>query len=176
MKALAVFCGSRSGKDPLYMTHARQLGERMAQHGITLIYGGGSVGLMGAVADGVMDAGGKVIGVIPEVLMAWEQDHKNITELKVVADMHVRKKLMYELCDAAVILPGGFGTLDELFEMLTWNQLNIHDKRIFVLNTSGFYDAMLAHARVMEDQEFLYDKLEDRITVVSDVDELFRSI
>ncbi len=98
---------------------------------ITLIYGGGNVGIMGTVADEVMKNGGKVIGVIPQVLVEWERQHENISELIIVDDMHTRKRTIYDLCDAAVALPGGFGTLDELFEMLTWNQLSIHDKHIY---------------------------------------------
>lgn len=123
------FCGSKAGENPLFEAHAKELGKLFAQHNITLIYGGGSVGLMGAIANEIMLNGGEVVGVIPEVLVAWEQQHKGITKLHVVADMHVRKKMMYELCDAAIVLPGGYGTLDELFEIITWNNLKIHEKK-----------------------------------------------
>ena len=112
LSSLAVFCGSKSGNDPLFIAHAKELGHLMAERNIKLVYGGGGKGLMGAVADAVMERNGKVVGVIPEVLLEWEAQHKGITELHVVADMHVRKKMMYELCDAAVILAGGYGTLD----------------------------------------------------------------
>jgi len=165
IKCIAVFCGSKTGRDPIFAQHARQLGRLIASHGLRIVYGGGKAGLMGIIADAAMQGGSPVLGVIPELLLHWEQHHLEITELRTVADMHVRKKMMYENCDAAVILPGGFGTLDELFEMLTWNQLKIHNKRIFILNSGGFYDHLLAHLRYLEEQSFLYDRLEDRITV-----------
>ena len=121
LSSLAVFCGSKPGNDPLFLAHAKELGRIMAERNIKLVYGGGGKGIMGAVADAVMEGKGNVTGIIPEILLEWEAQHKGITELHVVADMHVRKKMMYEMCDAAVILSGGYGTLDELFEMLTWN-------------------------------------------------------
>ena len=171
--SLAVFCGSRSGSDPLFIEHAKQLGTLMAQQQVTLVYGGGSKGIMGAVADAVMNNGGKVVGVIPEILVEWEHQHEGITELHVVPDMHVRKKKMYELCDAAVILPGGNGTLDELFEMLTWNTLNIHDKQIFILNTNGYYNHLIAHIKHMEKEAFLYEPMEKRMTIVQSPETIF---
>jgi uncharacterized protein (TIGR00730 family) len=126
---------------------------------------------MGAVANGAMAAGVKVIGVIPELLIAWEHQHEDITELHVVSDMHVRKKMMYELCDAALILPGGNGTLDELFEMLTWNTLKIHDKKIILLNCNGFYDNLMAHMLTMQAQGFLYENIEHRLMVAGTAEE-----
>ncbi len=117
----------------------------MGKHNITLIYGGGRKGLMGAVADSVLKCGGKVMGVIPELLIGWEHQHTGLTDLQIVQDMHSRKKIMYDMCDAAIILPGGYGTLDEMFEMLTWNTLKIHNKKIILLNTAGFYDHLIAH-------------------------------
>ena len=170
--SLAVFCGSRNGLDGLYEEHARQLGKIMALQNVAMIYGGGSTGLMGVVADEVMCYGGKVTGIIPHVLVEWEHQHRGITELIVADDMHERKKKMYELCDAAIILPGGFGTLDELFEMLTWNQLSIHDKRIFILNSGGFYNHLLAHVQRLEENQFLYETAKERITVLSDPSEI----
>ena len=161
IKSLAVFCGSKSGNNPLFIEHAKQLGYLLAEKNITLIYGGSSKGIMGAVADGVLQKSGKAIGILPKVLMEWEQQHLGLTELHEVADMHVRKALIYSKCDAALILPGGYGTLDEFFEMLTWNQLSIHDKKIFVLNSGGFYDHLIAHMKKMEDEKFLYDKVLD---------------
>lgn len=122
-KSMAVFCGSRAGVNPVYIEHAKQIGTLMAENNIALIYGGGSKGLMGAVADAVLENGGNAIGVIPDVLIQWEAQHNALSKLHVVADMHARKKMMYELCDAAIILPGGYGTLDEFFELLTWNTL-----------------------------------------------------
>ena len=172
MHSLVVFCGSRTGNDSLFITHATRLGKLMAEQNITLIYGGGSVGIMGTLADSVMEHGGKVTGVIPELLLAWEAQHLGITELKVVTDMHVRKKLMYEMADAAIVLPGGHGTLDELFEMLTWNSLKIHDKHIYILNTNGFYNHLIAHLYQMFESGFLYDTIENRITVLDEPEDI----
>jgi len=169
--SLAVFCGSKSGNNPLFEEAAKELGRLLARKGITLIYGGGNKGIMGAIANSVLHGKGKVVGIIPEILKEWEAHHEGITELIVVENMHIRKKMLYERCDAALILPGGFGTLDELFEMLTWNQLNIHDKKIFILNTAGFYDHLIAHYKKMETEGFLYDRLVDRLTVFGSVEE-----
>lgn len=127
---------------------------------------------MGAVADAVMNNGGKVTGIIPEVLIGWEHQHTGITDLQIVADMHARKKTMYDLCDAAVILPGGNGTLDEMFEMLTWNTLKIHDKKIMLMNTAGFYNHLLEHLSQMQQSGFLYDDWRERISVFSSPDEV----
>jgi len=170
--SLAVFCGSKSGNNPLFEKHATLLGHILADKNITLIYGGGNKGIMGAVANAVLEKGGKVTGIIPQLLTDREHSHQGITELIVVDNMHVRKKMLYEKCDAAIILPGGFGTLDELFEMLTWNQLSIHNKEIFILNTAGFYDHLLAHAKTMQQENFLYDRLEDRVTVLTEPAEI----
>lgn len=175
-KAIAVFCGSQSGGDEAYHAHATELGKLMGEHEITLIYGGGRKGLMGAVADAVMHAGGKVMGVIPEVLIGWEHQHTGITDLQIVQDMHARKKIMYDMCDAAIILPGGYGTLDEMFEMLTWNTLNIHNKKLILLNTAGFYDHLVAHIRHMEQSKFLYEKWTERIAVFSDPQSIFHAL
>jgi uncharacterized protein (TIGR00730 family) len=166
IRSLAVFCGSKDGASPLFREHAAELGKLMAQTNVTLIYGGGNVGIMGTIADTVMGHGGKAIGVIPQVLVEWERQHNALTELFIADDMHSRKKKMYELCDAAIILPGGFGTLDEMFEMITWNQLSIHDKQIFILNSGGFYDHLIAHIGVMQKAEFLYEAAQKRLTVI----------
>mgnify|MGYP006188432153 CR=1 FL=1 len=173
--SLAVFCGSKAGADPIFLQHAKELGYLLAEKNIKLIYGGGGKGIMGAVADAVMEGKGNVVGIIPEILLEWEAQHKAITELHVVTDMHVRKKMMYELCDAAVILSGGYGTLDELFEMLTWNTLKIHSKKIFMVNSNGFYDHLIAHIRHMYKEDFLYETLEDRIVVVTEPSAIFTS-
>ena len=172
IRALAVFCGSKYGNNAIYKNDAKIVGEIAAQNNITVIYGGGGVGIMKEVADAAMNNGGKVIGVIPKLLLDWEHQHKEITELIVVDDMHSRKKKLYELCDAALILPGGFGTLDELFEMLTWNQLSIHNKKIFILNSGGFYNHLIEHMYQLERDGFLYDKLEERITILTAASEL----
>jgi uncharacterized protein (TIGR00730 family) len=167
IQSMAVFCGSKSGNNKRFMEEAYRLGQLLAQHQITVVYGGGNKGIMGAVANGALENNGKVTGIIPRFLVDLEHKHQHLTEEVITADMHTRKKILYERCDAAVILPGGFGTLDELFEMLTWNQLSIHNKRIFILNTSGFYDALNAHIQMMESEGFLYEKTTERITILS---------
>lgn len=172
IKSIAVFCGSKNGKNPLFVQHAGELGKLLAEKNITLIYGGGNVGIMSVIASAAMDHGGKVIGIIPKFLLEWERQHEKITELIVTEDMHDRKKIIYERCDAALVLPGGFGTLDELFEMLTWNQLSIHDKHIFILNSGGFYDHLIRHFEQLEAQHFLYGPTEQRVTVINKPDEL----
>ncbi|RFM26064.1 LOG family protein [Deminuibacter soli] len=164
-QSVAVFCGSRMGNDPLYEQHARELGRLLAEHKITLVYGGGNVGLMGAVANAALEAGGEVVGVIPDVLVQWERQHKGLTQLHVVADMHVRKKMMYDLCDAAIVLPGGNGTMDEMFEMLTWNALNIHNKKIILLNSAGYYNHLMGHINHTQLQGFLHEDWRTRFAV-----------
>jgi len=166
IERIAVFCGSKSGTSPVFVTHAQELGALLALRGKTMVYGGGSVGMMGAVADAVMHGGGQVIGVITELLLTWEHQHTGISDLRVVPDMHVRKKMMYELSDAAIILPGGNGTLDELFEMLTWNTLQIHDKKIVILNSRGYYQHLIAHMHQMQAEGFLYENWKERLIVV----------
>jgi len=165
---LAIFCGSKMGANGLYEQQAKELATIIADRKVELIYGGGKNGLMGVVADTVLQAGGIVRGVIPRVLTDWEHQHEGISELLIVDDMHIRKRKLYELCDAAVILPGGFGTLDELFEILTWNQLSIHNKEIFILNTAGFYDHLIAHMNTMANEGFLYGNLEEKVTILTD--------
>lgn len=172
IRALAVFCGSKSGNNPLFEEEAKKLGYILAREDVTLIYGGGNKGIMGAVANAVLENSGKVIGIIPKALTEWEAHHEGITELIIVDTMHTRKLMLYEKCDAAIILPGGFGTLDELFEMLTWNQLSIHDKKIFILNTSGYYNHLIAHIINMENENFLYDRIEDKIVILDEVEEM----
>jgi uncharacterized protein (TIGR00730 family) len=172
IQTLAVFCGSKEGKNPLFIEHAVQLGRILAEKNVSLVYGGGSAGIMGAVADSTMANGGSVIGVIPKLLLEWEKQHRGITELIISDDMHERKKTIYSFCDAALILPGGFGTLDELFEILTWNQLTIHDKQIFILNSGGFYDHLIAHIHQMREQAFLYEKAERSLTIIDQPGEL----
>jgi uncharacterized protein (TIGR00730 family) len=176
MQALAVFCGSKIGNNRLFEKHAVTLAELMVANNISLIYGGGNNGLMGAVANTVMNAGGKAIGVIPQVLVEWEHQHTGLTELKVVEDMHIRKRMMYEMCDAAIVLPGGFGSMDELFEMVTWNALKIHDKPVFLLNSDGFYDPLIGMMYRMADSDFLYDTVENKIIILQEPQELLRYI
>jgi len=174
IQSLAVFCGSKKGTNPLYTAHAAQLGKLMAENNVRVIYGGGSAGIMGTIADSAMEHGGSVTGIIPKLLLEWEVQHKRITELIVSDDMHIRKKTLYNLCDAAIILPGGFGTLDELFEIVTWNQLSIHYKPVFILNTDGFYTHLIMHIQKMREEEFLYEQAEKRIIVINDPVELIK--
>lgn len=143
MKRVCVFCGSRDGTRDQYVGSARGMGQALARRGIGLVYGGGGIGLMGILADAALSAGGDVIGVIPEALMAREVAHRGLTDLRVVASMHERKALMAELADAFVALPGGFGTLEEFCESLTWAQLGIHRKPCGLLNVEGFFDPLL---------------------------------
>lgn len=176
IESVAVFCGSKAGRNPLYMKHAAELGKLIAVLNLRMVYGGGNTGLMGAIADGVLGNGGKVMGVIPKILIEWEHQHEGLTELFVVPDMHTRKKMMYEMCDAAIVLPGGFGTLDELFEMLTWNQLKIHDKKIYVLNSEGFYNHLRLHLLHLQKEDFLYEVIEERIIFCGTPVEIFNKI
>lgn len=139
---LCVFCGSSSGQDPVYLEAARSLGEAMAARGIDLVYGGASVGLMGAVADAALGRGGHVIGVMPQALVDKEIAHRGLSDLRVVGSMHERKALMAELADGFIALPGGLGTFEELFEVWTWAQLGYHRKPCALLNAGGFYDKL----------------------------------
>jgi uncharacterized protein (TIGR00730 family) len=173
---VAVFCGSKSGTDPQFLTDAATLGALLAQNGFDIVYGGASVGMMGALANNAIANEGRVTGVIPEVLVAWERQHKGLSELIVTKDMHIRKKTMYEMCSAAIILPGGYGTLDELFEMLTWNQLSIHDKKIYILNTAGFYNHMILHMESLESKGFLYEPTGNRLSHYENPDEIVEAI
>lgn len=144
MKSICVFCGSSLGARTEYSEAARELGQIMANQGITLIYGGGNLGLMGTAADACMDNGGRVIGVIPRALLDREHGHRGLTNLEVVESMHQRKARMAQLSDGFIALPGGLGTFEELFEVLTWRQLGIHEKPIAIINTLDFFAPMLA--------------------------------
>ncbi len=153
--SVCVYCGSRHGLLPAYTEAARELGTAIGRRGWQLVYGGGKVGLMGEVANAVLEAGGRVVGVIPESLMRREVGHPGLQELHVVPDMHQRKRLMAERADAFVALPGGIGTLEELFEVWTWRQLGYHDQPIGLLNVAGYYDSLLAFLQATVDQGFL---------------------
>jgi uncharacterized protein (TIGR00730 family) len=144
MKRVCVFCGSATGHDAVYAAGARSLGEALARRGLGLVFGGGHIGLMGVLADALLQSGGEAIGVIPQALVDRELAHTGLTELRVVQTMHQRKALMADLADCFVALPGGYGTADELFEILTWAQLGIHAKPIGLLNQAGFFDPLLA--------------------------------
>jgi uncharacterized protein (TIGR00730 family) len=143
MKRVCVFCGASPGNDPVYRQAAEALGALLARQGLVLVYGGGNVGLMGTVADAVLSAGGGVIGVIPGFLQSREVAHVGLSELHVVDSMHERKARMAELSDAFLVLPGGFGTFEEFFEILTWSQLGLHQKPIAFVNVKGYYDLLI---------------------------------
>ncbi len=165
MKRVCVFCGSASGSRPLYAETARQFGTRLASRGLDLVYGGGHVGMMGILADGILAAGGHVIGVIPRGMVEKELAHESVTQLHVVETMHERKALMAELSDAFVALPGGTGTLDELFEILTWRQLRYHNKPIGMLNVAGYYDSLLAWIDTAFAEGFIKEKYRGLLVV-----------
>jgi len=156
MKSVCVYCGSNAGARAIYAERAAQLGTRIAREGLALVYGGGNVGLMGIAADAALAAGGEVIGVIPEQLVGWEVAHRGLTRLDVVSNMHERKARMFDLSDAFVALPGGFGTLDEMFEMLTWRQLGLGDKPCAFLDVEGFYAPLIAMMDRMVEERFLH--------------------
>lgn len=144
MRSVCVFCGSSAGDRPEYLDLARTMGALLAQRGLTLVYGGGRVGLMGALADATLEAGGSAVGVIPQMLLDKEVGHTGLTQLHVVASMTERKLLMGELSDAFIALPGGIGTMDELFEVWTWTQLELHCKPCGLVNHGGYYDALVS--------------------------------
>ncbi len=152
---LGLFCGSSRGNKPIYETHARELGVEMARRDIILVYGGGNIGLMGVVADAVLEGGGEVIGVIPKFLEARELAHRGATKLHLVDTMHERKALMADLSDGFIALPGGFGTFDELCEILTWAQLQLHAKPCGVLNINGYFDAWFAQVATAQSSGFI---------------------
>ena len=156
MRNICIYCGSNTGSNPIYAERAAALGTRLAQQGLAVVYGGGNVGLMGVVADAALAAGGEVIGVIPEQLVGWEVAHTGLTRLEVVANMHERKARMFDLSDGFVALPGGFGTLDEMFEMLTWRQLGIGDKPCAFLDVQGFFEPLVAMMDRMVEERFLH--------------------
>lgn len=176
MKSITVFCGSSFGSDEKYKEQATLLGQTLAKQNIQLIYGGANVGLMGAVADGVLNEGGKAIGVLPHFLQSKEIAHNNLTELILVESMHKRKTKMNDLCDGVIALPGGFGTLEELFEMITWAQLGLHKKPIAVLNIDGFYDDLIKLVQTMVDKEFLKQTNQEMLLVSDDIDELLEKM
>lgn len=155
MKNIAIFCGANFNGDPLLKEAAELLAEVMVGRACGLIFGGGKVGMMGILADAVLSRGGKAIGVIPRFLMDKEVGHTGLTELHIVETMHQRKQLMNDLCDGIIMLPGGFGTLEEFFEVLTWLQLGLHSKPIGILNVNSFYDHLLKQMDVMVEQRFL---------------------
>ncbi|MGE4232767.1 MAG: TIGR00730 family Rossman fold protein [Bacteriovoracia bacterium] len=155
-KRICVFCGSRSGNKSIYLEDAKLLGRKLAERGIPLVYGGANTGIMGAVANEVLKSNGEVIGVYPDCLSSHEKAHSGLSELIHVKTMHERKQKMFDLSDAFLVLPGGFGTLDEAFEMITWRQIKTSSKPVIFLNSGGFFDAVLTHIERMLRDEFLY--------------------
>lgn len=155
LKSILVYCGSSVGTNPVYKETAIALGKYIVKENMELVYGGGSIGLMGVLADTVLAGKGKVIGVIPDFLNVKEVGHTGLTELHEVKSMHERKALMEKFCDAVVVLPGGYGTMDEVFEMLTWSQLGLHRKPIGIFNVNGYYDHLIAQLDRMVEEGFL---------------------
>lgn len=172
MKSITVFCGSSFGSDEKFKDQATLLGQTLAKQNIQLIYGGANVGLMGAVADGVLSESGKAIGVLPHFLQSKEIAHNQLTELILVESMHERKTKMNDLCDGVIVLPGGYGTLEEFFEMITWAQLGLHKKPIAILNIDGFYDDLIRFVQTMVDKGFLKQINQEMLLVSDDIDEL----
>ena len=176
MKSIVVFCGSSAGTDEQYAKDAYQLGATFVEKGIQLIYGGAKIGIMGQVAEGVLKNGGKVIGVIPGFLKKKEVFHEGLTELIVTQNMHDRKLKMHELSDGIIMLPGGFGTLEEFFEMLTWSQLGLHQHPIGILNTHGFYDPLLEMMQQMVTKGFVKKEHMESILVDTDIAQLLQKM
>lgn len=172
MNRITVFCGSSMGTEEIFERKARELGEKLANEKIELVYGGANVGLMGAVANGALAAGGTVIGVLPGFLKSKELAHGKLTQLILVSTMHERKTKMNDLCDGVISLPGGFGTLEEFFEMLTWGQLGLHQKPIGILNINGFYDELIGLFDTMVNKGFLKDINKQMVLVSEDIDDL----
>ncbi len=174
--SICVYCGSRHGAQAAYTESARALGRAIGERGWQLVYGGGKVGLMGEVADAVIQAGGRVVGVIPDSLMRREVGHQGLHELHVVPNMHVRKQMMAERADAFIALPGGIGTLEELYEVWTWRQLGYHDKPIALLNVNGYFDALLQFMRTSVSEGFLSQEQHDALQVDDDPVRLLQSL
>jgi uncharacterized protein (TIGR00730 family) len=175
VRSVCVYCGSALGGDPAYLAVTQELARELAGAGITVVYGGAAVGLMGALADTALEAGGKVVGVIPQQLVDREIAHPELTELHVVSSMHERKALMADLADAFVALPGGIGTLEELIEVYTWAQLGLHAKPIAVLNTLAYYDPLVAFLDHAVDQGFLVPARREALVVAPDPQALLQA-
>ncbi|MCU0838262.1 MAG: TIGR00730 family Rossman fold protein [Rhodospirillales bacterium] len=175
-RSISVFCGSKSGDDPAFREAAIRLGIDMARRGRRLIYGGGSIGLMGILADAVLAAGGDVIGVIPDFLIRHEVGHRRLTEMVITGSMHDRKRRMFELSDGFVVLPGGLGTLDETIEILTWKQLRLHDRPVVILDVNGYWQPLLGLMRSVIGQGFAHPAIADLYTVVDDADAVLAAL
>ncbi|MCW2237353.1 LOG family protein [Azospirillum canadense] len=176
LTSVCVYCGSSSRVADVYKDAAHSLGEGLARHGIQLVYGGGRVGLMGIVADAALASGGSVVGIIPEHIQSAEVEHTGLTELVVVDSMHTRKRMMVDRSDAFVVLPGGFGTLDESFEILTWKQLRLHDKPVVIVDVDGYWRPLLGLVDHMIAQGFAHSGHRALFTVVDEVDDVFNAL
>lgn len=176
IRNVAVYCASADGVDPVYRSTAEELGRQLAQRNIGVIYGGANVGLMQAVAESSLAVGGRVVGVIPEVLVDLEVAHRGISELHVTSTMHTRKEMMMDLADAFLVLPGGYGTLEEFFEVVTWRALKIHEKPIVLVSINGFYDKLLAFLDHCVEHGVLKQRNRDLLIVVNTVDEVFAAL
>jgi uncharacterized protein (TIGR00730 family) len=172
MKSIAIFCGSALGSEQIFSETAQMVGKTLAEKGKTLVYGGGRSGLMGIVADSALAAGGQVIGVIPNALVDRELAHTGLTELHVVQNMHERKTKMAELSDGFIAMPGGAGTLEEIFEQWTWAQLGIHQKPCAFLNVNGFYDDLIRFIQLTTDKGFTHSRFTDKLMSSTSIDEL----
>ena len=173
IKSICVYCGASPGTSDTFIKIARELGRELAERRIRLVYGGGGIGLMGAVADATMAAGGEVLGIIPQHLERAELGHRGLTELKIVDTMHTRKRMMFDHSDAFCVLPGGLGTLEEFFEVVTWRQLGMHDKPIIVLNAGGFWDNLVAMIDGIVDDGFAQPAVRQYFSVVNSIGRLF---
>ena len=176
ISSLCVFCGSKTGTDPAHAAAARRLGELMAERGETLVYGGGRIGLMGIVADAILEGGGRAIGVIPEFLKDLEVGNDDVSEQIVTNSMHERKTRMFELSDGFVVLPGGLGTLDETLEIVTWKQLQLHSKPVVVLNSGGYWSALADLVQATIDGGFAHPAVEELFTLVDGADDVFEAL
>ena len=176
MNRVAVFCGSSSGRNPIYKEQAHLLGKTLAKRGLELIFGGGRVGLMGRVADGALSEGGRVIGSIPSFLHKKEIAHDGLTKLYSLQTMHQRKTIIYDLCDGAIALPGGYGTLDELFELLTWGQLGLHPKPVALLNINGYFNNLISMVENMEEEGFIKPVNREMLLIGEEIDLLLNEM
>lgn len=176
MKKITVYCASSSGSEKIYKNQAFKLGQTLALNDFELVYGGAKVGLMGAVADGALSEGGKVIGVLPKFLDEKELQHTSLSKIYLVDTMHERKAQMCNLGDGFIALPGGFGTMEELFEMLTWSQLSLHQKPIAILNVDGYYDSLIAFIETMLDKGFLKEEYRDLLIISDDIEILLEKM
>jgi uncharacterized protein (TIGR00730 family) len=176
MKSILVYCGANIGLKPIYKEIAEKLGKTLAINKLRLVYGGGSVGLMGTIADAVLANGGDIVGVIPNFLDRLEVGHKSLPEMHKVETMHERKALMEQLCDGIITLPGGYGSMDELFEILSWAQLGLHQKPVGLLNVNGFYDHILLQLDKMVEEGFLRHENRNLLIVASEIEDLLEKM